>query len=233
MHRSKMELSEIQTRSPLGHNDVQTSSSGPPFEDLPAKDHGSVTGISSLARGAALIPVQGQGSLRDDVSLQSDDRQDGGVKIERDDKKTIRSVETPQPYGRPRNTYDAELGWSEEEYTTFLVRNDIQRCEAFLFTLDAVLKGAKANDRQDTIALMASGLEKVIDALNMPSKQAPRPEGSALFKQSRSIGLNEESNLYGREGEDDIHGLLGQRESLGRSDRDVDSCSQMRLFNVL
>lgn len=113
--------------------------------------------------------------MRDDLSPQSD-RQDGGVDIESDDRETIRSVETPQPYERPRNTYDAELGCTEEEYAAFLFRNNLQRCEGFLFTLEAVLKRAKANDRKDTIAIMANGLEKVIDALNMPPKRTPGSE---------------------------------------------------------
>lgn len=59
--------------------------------------------------------------------------------------------------------------WSEEEYAAWLVRNDIQRCEAFIFTLQAVVEGCKRRGRADTLELLATELEKVIDRLNRPS----------------------------------------------------------------
>lgn len=62
----------------------------------------------------------------------------------------------------------SELEWSEEEYAEWLVRNNIQRCEAFIFTLQAVVDGCKKHGRTDTLELLARELEKVIDILNTP-----------------------------------------------------------------
>ena len=48
----------------------------------------------------------------------------------------------------------------------FAFRNDIQRCEAFIATLQACLEVYKKHDRIHAVNIMANKLEKVVDALN-------------------------------------------------------------------